>query len=165
MGRRPSFAETLDEALVAAQDGTSDDERFVYLPASAAPFVFVYSRPNTAEVAGRPVESADRVRQVYARAAGTATLAPPAETPAARMTRALTPPQQRAFDAMISLGARLRGDFTAVDLRRAFRRLAQEYHPDRHPDCTPAEQAHLSRTFADLAEHYRCLLSVFERER
>jgi len=172
MRSRPSFAEALDEALGAAQDDTPVPaaERFVYLPLSAAPFVFVYSRPTTAAAAttGAPAaaaaSAAARARVAYERPAPPTRATTPTAAPTG-LLRALTPRQQRAFDAMVALGASLYGDFEAADLRRAFRRLAREYHPDRHPGCSATERAHLSRTFADLTEHYRCLLVLFPRTR
>jgi hypothetical protein len=176
MRTRPSFAETLDEAIGAAQDDTPPvADRFVYLPVSAAPFVFVYSRPSAAVTAlDAPAAAAPaaRARLAYrgptasvrtSGATANSTVAPAFAAPG--LSRAFTPRQQRAFDAMTALGARLRGDFEAADLRRAFRKLAHEYHPDRHPTSTPVELAHLSRTFADLSEHYRCLSALFNRKR
>jgi hypothetical protein len=165
MRSRPSFAEKLDEALGAAHDDTPQADRFVYLPVSAAPFVFVYSRPAGSVAAmGAPATpaAAAGARRAYERPAGS--MRGPVAVPTG-LIRALTPRQQRAFDAMTALGAGLRGDFEAADLRRAFRQLAREFHPDTHPDCTPAELAHLSRTFADLHDHYRCLLAIFDRTR
>src|SRR5262249_17528127 len=40
----PTFDEALKHALDAAHDDAPRGDQFVYLPASAAPFVFVYSR-------------------------------------------------------------------------------------------------------------------------
>lgn len=58
---------------------------------------------------------------------------------------------------MRELGAELGRDFSAADLRRAYRRLARTYHPDGHPGVTAGERARLSRTFAALTDHYRTL--------
>jgi hypothetical protein len=168
MRGRPTFTEALEEALSAAQDDTPRvADRYVFLPASAAPFVFVYSRPahsaTPARTSAGPT-SAARASRAYESPTTAAPRTTPARAPI-RTSRSLNPRQQRAVDAMTALGARLDGDFTAAELRRAFRRLAREYHPDRHPDSTPSETARLSRLFADLSDHYRCLLELFEQGR
>ena len=173
----PTFAEALEHALEAARDDSPrTGDRFVYLPASAAPFVFVYSR---ADVSRRTADALidknlDRERGPYADVA-TAVAEPPVQPhgnwepePVEISVRPpvlphpLTPEQQHAMAEMIALGAHLRPDFTAPELRRAFRRLARQYHPDRHPSISPEEQAHLSQIFGDVAEHYRCLMSIFD---
>jgi hypothetical protein len=51
-------------------------------------------------------------------------------------------------------------DFTPAELRAAFRQLAREYHPDRHPDATGGEVLQYSRTFTTIASNYRRLASV-----
>ncbi|MEI6667685.1 MAG: J domain-containing protein [Acidobacteriota bacterium] len=71
----------------------------------------------------------------------------------------LTLRQQQAYDDLVKYGASLATDFTESELRSAFRVLARMYHPDRHPDCGPAEQDRLSRTFATLADAYRHLMT------
>jgi curved DNA-binding protein CbpA len=60
------------------------------------------------------------------------------------------------------LGARLTADFTAEELRRAYRKLALEYHPDRHPGSTEPQEARLTRILADLNEHHRHLLAALK---
>ena len=40
-------------------------------------------------------------------------------------------------------------------LRRAYRKLARRYHPDRHPASSLAERERLARLFAEATEHYR----------
>jgi hypothetical protein len=152
------FEDLLDEALSAAQDDTPKiEDRYVYLPASAAPFVFVYSRTASAVTPREALDaaSAARASRAYGR---------PAPSPRVGSSRPLSPMQQRALDEMLALGARLHGDFTASELRRAFKMLAREYHPDRHPHTTAEEQERLAALFADLAEYYRCLLTLFARE-
>ena len=52
-------------------------------------------------------------------------------------------------------------DFTERELRSAFRMLARQFHPDRHPAISRSEQARLSTSFADLRANYeRLLLAV-----
>ena len=42
-------------------------------------------------------------------------------------------------------------------LRRAYRKLARRYHPDRHQGCGAAERERLARLFAEATDHYRLL--------
>ena len=177
----PTFAEALEHALDGARDDApKSGDRFVYLPASAAPFVFVYSRGAMANATSRTADallgSIERERGPFAMGTATATVmldpepdpvwassdAQPAIRPPVP-AHVLTPEQEEAVAQMSALGAPLRGDFTAPEVRRAFCRLARIYHPDRHPDTSPEELAHLNEIFADLAEHYRLLMRVFER--
>jgi len=79
-----------------------------------------------------------------------------------RPVRILMARERRALRELIALGADLRPDFTVHELRRAFRILARRYHPDCHPDNGEAATAELSRSFAALAENYRCLKAVGE---
>jgi hypothetical protein len=44
-------------------------------------------------------------------------------------------------------------------VRRAYRRLALELHPDRHPTASAAERAHLAQRFAAATQAYRALLA------
>ena len=165
-GRRQTFSEALEEALDTARDGTPDtSDRFVYLPATAAPFVFVYSRtprPTDPAPAVRRDAANPRVRAAYAQPAVHAPAAQPGQPP--RPSGTLTGAEARAVDEMIQLGAQFQHGFTARDLRREYRRLAREYHPDCHPGHTAAEQERLAQIFAALTEHYRTLMAAFERQ-
>ena len=67
-------------------------------------------------------------------------------------------PEMRAA----GLGARLAADFTADELRREFRRLAQRYHPDRHGAASAGELESLSRRFSEATDGYRCLRAVVD---
>jgi curved DNA-binding protein CbpA len=75
----------------------------------------------------------------------------------------LAPAERHAFDELVGLGARLREDFTPIELRSAFRALARRYHPDRCPSRTPDDQAHAARIFAFIVGHYRCLAAGEDR--
>ena len=77
-----------------------------------------------------------------------------------RLKRVLVARERRALRELIALGADLNADFTATELRRAFRLLALRYHPDCHPNQDEQAKAQLSRTFSEVAEHHRCLLAV-----
>jgi hypothetical protein len=69
--------------------------------------------------------------------------------------------ERRAFNRLLDLGAP-RANFSADDLRREYRRLAQLFHPDRHSGGSVVEQGSLGRTFAELTERYRCLRAFVE---
>jgi len=51
----------------------------------------------------------------------------------------------------------LDGAGTPDALRRAYRKLARRYHPDRHQGCGAAERERLARLFAEATDHYRLL--------
>jgi len=69
----------------------------------------------------------------------------------------LTLLETRALAALNALGAGLDETVSPDTLRRAFRRLAHRYHPDRHPHSSAVETARLARQFADATAHYRLL--------
>ena len=69
----------------------------------------------------------------------------------------LTADERLAVEQFVSLGATLIGDFTDGELRSAYRTLARQYHPDRHPQSSPVEKARLSRAFSNLCDAYRRL--------
>ena len=50
-------------------------------------------------------------------------------------------------------------DFSLAELRSAFRQLAREHHPDRHPDASASETAQWSGSFAEVERRYRRLVS------
>ena len=74
-----------------------------------------------------------------------------------RPRRTLMPHEQRALDYLVGLGARLDSDFTEGELRSAFRALAREYHPDRHPDSSQQQRERLSALFRRLRQAYEHL--------
>ena len=80
----------------------------------------------------------------------------------ARPRRRLTVGQQHALDALVRLGAKLGPNFTAGELRSAFRTLARRYHPDRHPVASQFERVRLSRQFTDLTSNHQQLLTALE---
>ena len=82
-----------------------------------------------------------------------------------RPLRRLTASQQRVLGDLICLGANLRPDFTARELRSAFRTLARRYHPDRHPLASKVEKARLSCLFTDLTNNHQHLLVALESAR
>ena len=74
-----------------------------------------------------------------------------------RPTNPLTLAQRDALTALRRLGAALSDEFTARQLKAAFRRLALQLHPDRHPDADPDRRRSLGTRFAVLCEAYRIL--------
>ena len=74
------------------------------------------------------------------------------------------PHEQRALDYLVGLGANLRSDFTETELRSAFRALAREYHPDRHPGSNQQQGERLAALFARLRQAYEHLQAVGSRQ-
>ena len=77
--------------------------------------------------------------------------------------RALSAREREAVAEMETLGAQLPADFTFDELRRAFRALALEYHPDRHAQGTTRDKAQLGQLFTRAREAYRVLTGLFTR--
>ena len=44
------------------------------------------------------------------------------------------------------------------EIKKAFRRLARELHPDRHPSAAPEDLRDLERRFAEVSAAYRRLV-------
>jgi hypothetical protein len=181
-----TFAEMLDETLNAYQPGPAA----AYHPQGfqTAPLQpFLFNRMNVAAPSRRSwAHDSDLIMSrtatmrpagVSARPAGQqrAVSAPPAETPAAaaadrttpasrpaRPVRRLTIGQRRSLDALIGFGAAIHADFSAGQLRTAFRTLALQYHPDRHPFAGDSEKAALARHFSAITTSYETLLTVLE---
>ena len=77
--------------------------------------------------------------------------------PSTAVVRSLNPDQRVALTALQKLGGRLRDDFDPGQLKAAFRRLALELHPDRHPAADSRHRQWLGTRFAVLCEAYRTL--------
>lgn len=73
----------------------------------------------------------------------------------ARVDGGSFPPARRAVGALAVLG--LEEGASRDDIRRAFRRLAQEHHPDRHPQVSERERVSLFRRFAEISRAYHTL--------
>lgn len=81
-----------------------------------------------------------------------------------RPRRLLTAARRAALDVLRASGAaELNEDFSAADLRRAYRRLALRWHPDRHVTAGPAERTALAETFARVTSAYRQLAGGLSR--
>ena len=144
-----TFAEVLDGFLHPHAPGTPvQQSQAPVRPAPASPFLFSTAyRRAPASLPRDYVTVGD---------------AGPAAPRAARSRRSLTAVQQRSFDALIALGANLTSDFTAQELRAAFRALARRYHPDRHPFADAAEVTILARTFTAITGHVELLRTLAE---
>ena len=159
MRRGEAFADVLERELHRAPwpvEGRATAARAANRPISTNPFLFLnYESAPAAGGALRPPLQPGAAARV----------APPAPVPAPvalAPVRRLSAREEGALRGLVALGADLDAQFTAEQLRRAFRILARRYHPDGHPDIDAPAKARLSRTFADLADHHRCLLAVVE---
>jgi hypothetical protein len=162
---RLSFEEVLDEALAAHKDAAG--ARFWTGPQPA--FFVSFHGQRSASLASARIRSGQlpatkcqapivRLRQGFGGQAQCRLPNAECRTPA----RALTAREQEALDHLVALGARLGADFTARELRSAFRELARRYHPDRHPAGSTAEIADVTRVFATMSAHYQSLLAAIE---
>lgn len=69
--------------------------------------------------------------------------------------------RMRAIDPKRSLARQLLGvrdEADVEEIKRAYRRLARELHPDLRPDCDLAERRTLERRFAEVTAAYEALL-------
>jgi hypothetical protein len=147
-----SFTDILDEKLGAFRpDRTPPPSSRGYATAVASGFFFLYSG---AQVAAAPRATAPGLWTVEPLAMSSA----PVET--SRVQRTLSTKQQRAFDQLVALGARLTPDFTIDELRSAFRLLARRYHPDSHPKSSAADKSRLSFQFTQLHAAYSQLRTL-----
>ncbi len=67
---------------------------------------------------------------------------------------------KRAYDGRRSQALRVLGltdAATAADVQRAFRKLARDVHPDRHPDADSRQRVELLRQFSELSAAYHQL--------
>ena len=181
----PVFDDVLDEHLSAAPappsrlrmsgpTGTAVTYGF-FFDASSAARISVATR-NSSRVVDHAGEHASVVRgfriEVFNPNARTAVHrrtpvrpTPDFSTPtnAEPALRRLSAGESAALAVMHSLGASLSPRFTFGELRRAFRRLALRYHPDRHASRSAEERAQLSDRFTRAREAYQILVGVFAR--
>ena len=79
---------------------------------------------------------------------------PPVEHPRRRLTAA----QYDALETLRRAGAKdLRADYLVAELKSAFRRLARQFHPDRHPTADAETRARLTNAFRQVRDAYRAL--------
>lgn len=150
-----AFAEILDEKLGAFTAFTPRPVPFS-TPRYTPPHPLLYAAPHQ-QYRTAPYGAVPPGRRHVARAPVPASPVVGSAPPPRPAARTLTGREQAAFERLTALGARIGLDFSAVELRRAFRTLARRYHPDRHPDSDAAEQARLAGLFADIHDHYRVL--------
>lgn len=75
-----------------------------------------------------------------------------------RPRRRLTAVQHDALETLRRAGAHdLQSDYLASELKSAFRRLARQFHPDRHPAANAETHARLAAAFRQVRDAYRAL--------
>ena len=79
----------------------------------------------------------------------------PATPPRPRL--ALSPSGREALERLRQWGADLPDDFTAEELKRAYRHLARQFHPDHHATAPAATRAALGSAFHQIHVAYRQL--------
>lgn len=70
-----------------------------------------------------------------------------------------TPTPKPATDSSAYTLLGVERDADAAEIRRAFRRLARELHPDRHPHASEPERRALAVKFAQVAAAYQALVA------
>jgi hypothetical protein len=145
--RGPSFAQLLDEKLheTIGKDRIRSASTAAHAFAPAHPLLFSLAyqfAPASRDFRALSPVGEDRNRR-YASTAG---------------KRALTADQRLALDALNRCGADLTADFTAEELRSAYRALARSFHPDRHTTNTHVDQTRLARLFGEISKHHKTLL-------
>lgn len=51
------------------------------------------------------------------------------------------------------------------EIKKAYRKKAMEFHPDRHPDADEKQKADQEKKFKDVGEAYNCLTDPNKRHR
>jgi hypothetical protein len=150
-----TFAEILEAELnctnVPPRTGNAPGAR--HRPLTSPLFVFDFPRPVLHD------SDWDLRNAAHARSRTQGSAAPFTEPPSTARTP-LNAGEKRALMALNALGADLGDDLSVATLRRAFRRLARRYHPDRHPGSSTAELERLARLFAEATGHYRVLAAA-----
>jgi hypothetical protein len=145
MTRRP-FGDALDAALSATGEG-----------ASPAAYHGIGTLGLFAAPYGRRWREGPPYRCAPAAGGATVLVAPPLAEPPLRPR---TDVERAAWQTLQGLGATLPPACTATHLKRAFRRLARQLHPDGHPALGAAARADLCRRFADARDAYETLLAI-----
>jgi hypothetical protein len=84
--------------------------------------------------------------------------APPQSTRPIRRSRTLSATQRAALQCLRDLGAdALDESYSDAEIKGAYRRLAQRFHPDRHPGADESERARLAHAFSRVTTAYRLL--------
>lgn len=161
MGTPAAFTDILNGILSGFGESRGMPETPPFEPRYIPPHPLLFAEPHR-PFRPSPYWDIPRQERTYRRAAP-ATPNPKPPRPAftaVRPKRVLTARQRRALEGLIELGADLTPDFTAAELRSAYRRLALKYHPDRHSASSEGEKARLTRVLADLNQHHRELAAA-----
>jgi len=174
--RAPVFDDLLDEHLAAPPSPPSHAGRLGPAGAAAAygffPDPFAVSRTSgfvltvSSAIQPRPAVNGGAVASstdVHTTGHASRTWSTRASASVMPARRVLSARERDAVAEMEALGAPLTTDFTFDELRRAFRTLALEYHPDRHMQGATRDKAQLGQLFTRAREAYRVLTGVFTR--
>jgi len=52
-----------------------------------------------------------------------------------------------------------------IEIKKAYKKLALQHHPDRHSDANEEERSNQEKKFKDLGEAYNCLIDPVKRQR
>jgi len=153
-----TFAEVLEQELAGFQPRGPVSAPAPPPPTYRAPHPLLFARPYVAFSATTygPIATQDFMPSMVEAATTRRPVKPSVPPP----PRRLSPSQRRALDGLVALGANLDANFTARELRSAYRTLARRYHPDRHPSSSDPERARLARVFAELNDNHRRLLNI-----
>jgi hypothetical protein len=170
--RRPVFDDLLDEHIASAP--TPATRSWIPGPAgTATAYGFFFGSSPAAAVSVAVPEPATIARGFSIDAIGSEERRAAIQRPAPLASRnvgrtgleaaprRLSASQTAALEEMNALGANLSPSFTFGELRRAFRRLALRYHPDRHTSRSADERGQLSECFTRSRDAYRTLTAVF----
>jgi hypothetical protein len=173
-----SFADVLESTLSAGVAPACAPRQWSSRPITPPLFVFGDTRLHVRAAAPVPV-AAEPLTSFATGAPHVAPEPPPAADPTqswfddapvipaaararARVLPALPPAARAALASLNALGAGLEALPSQASLRQAFRRLARQYHPDRHHAAGPREQQRLARLFAGATDHYRLLMAALD---
>lgn len=120
-------------------------------------FYRVAVKPPRGALIDAPLEAAQFLagkKRARDRAAGPSSGTYRAARPSSGLPGSIDPARMIAYRALgVSAGA------LPDEIKRAYRRLVREYHPDLHPDATHDERRSLSARFAEVTAAYKSLVA------